>query len=73
MNDVRKFFSGKSTAIQKKLSNKMQNASKNKEYEIAAQYRDRISALANMSKSDTINPQFLEEADVFSVSKINNK
>jgi excinuclease ABC subunit C len=26
-----------------------------------------------MSKSDTINPQFLEEADVFAVSKINNK
>ena len=73
VNDVRKFFSGKSTAIQKKLSNKMQNASKNKEYEIAAQYRDRISALSNMSKSDTINPQFLEEADVFAASKINGK
>ncbi len=73
VNDVRNFFSGKSTLIQKKLSTKMQVASKNKEYETAAQYRDRISALANMTKSDTINPQFLEEADVFAVSKINNK
>ena len=73
VNDVRNFFSGKSTLIQKKLSTKMQIASKNKEYETAAQYRDRISALANMTKSDTINPQFLEEADVFAVSKINNK
>ena len=73
VNDVKKFFGGKSTFIQKKLSVKMQNASRDKEYEIAAQYRDRISALANMSKSDTINPQFLEEADVFAISKINNK
>ena len=73
VNDVKNFFGGKSTFIQKKLSTKMQNASKNKEYEIAAQYRDRISALANMSKSDTINPQFLEEADVFAISKINDK
>ena len=33
VNDVRNFFSGKSTLIQKKLSTKMQIASKNKEYE----------------------------------------
>ena len=73
VNDAKKFFIGKSNSIQNKLSQKMQNASQDKKYEVAAQYRDRISALADINQSDAINPQFLEESDVFAVNKINNK
>ena len=73
VNDAKKFFIVKSNKIQNKLSEKMQNASKNKEYEIAAQFRDRISALADINQSDAINPQFLQDSDVFAVNKINNK
>ena len=72
-SDAKKFFIGKSTSIQNKLSQQMQKASDNQDYELAAQYRDRISALADINQSDTINPQFLEEADVFAVSRVNNK
>ena len=73
VNDAKKFFIGKSNIIQNKLSDQMQSASKNKEYEIAAQYRDRISALADINQSDAINPQFLEDSDIFAVNKANNK
>ena len=73
VDDAKKFFVGKSNKIQNKLSEKMQNASRSKEYEIAAQFRDRISALADINQSDEINPQFLEDSDVFAVNKINNK
>ena len=73
VNDAKKFFIGKTNKIQNKLSEKMQNASKNKEYEIAAQFRDRIRALADINQSDAINPQFLQDSDVFAVNKINNK
>ena len=71
--DAKKFFLGKSSLIQDQLSKKMEAASNKQNYEVAAKYRDRISALANMSKSDTINPQFVEEADVFAVSNDKNK
>ncbi len=71
--DAKKFFLGKSSLIQDQLSKKMEAASSKQNYEVAAKYRDRISALANMSKSDTINPQFVEEADVFAVSNDKNK
>jgi len=37
------------------------------EYERAARLRDRIRALASVSQEQSINPQTLEEADVFAL------
>jgi Nuclease subunit of the excinuclease complex len=47
----------------------MQLASKNKQYEEAAYYRDRIKSLSNLTNSFSINPKNLIDADVFSIFK----
>jgi excinuclease ABC subunit C len=61
------FLSGKSRAVMKKLGDDMAALAENMEYERAARLRDRIRALASVSQEQSINPQTLEEADVFAL------
>jgi excinuclease ABC subunit C len=61
------FLRGKSRAVMKSLSEAMTEASEAMEFEQAARLRDRIRALATVSQEQSINPQSLEEADVFAV------
>jgi excinuclease ABC subunit C len=61
------FLSGKSRAVMKKLADEMTALAENMEYERAARLRDRIRALASVSQEQSINPQTLEEADVFAL------
>ena len=61
------FLRGKSRAVMKRLSNEMTIASEEMEFERAARLRDRIRALSSVSQEQSINPQTLEEADVFAV------
>ena len=50
-----------------RLSQDMSAASEEMEFERAARLRDRIRALSSVSQEQSINPQSLEEADVFAV------
>lgn len=61
------FLRGKSRAVVGKLSAEMQAASDDMEFERAARIRDRIRALASVSQEQQINPETLEEADVFAL------
>ncbi|HEY2662270.1 MAG TPA: excinuclease ABC subunit UvrC [Caulobacteraceae bacterium] len=61
------FLRGKSRAVMTRLSEEMTEAAEALEFERAARLRDRIRALSSVSQEQSINPQTLEEADVFAV------
>ncbi|MEP1443594.1 MAG: excinuclease ABC subunit UvrC [Hyphomicrobiales bacterium] len=61
------FLSGKSSAIKKKLAAQMEEASERLDFEQAAIYRDRLSSLSVIQSHQGINPQTIEEADVFAI------
>ena len=67
VNEARNFLSGKSSNIQKSLSKQMEEASQQLDFERAAIYRDRLSALSHVQSHQGINPRSVEEADVFAV------
>ncbi|MES2895399.1 MAG: excinuclease ABC subunit UvrC [Pseudomonadota bacterium] len=61
------FLRGKSRAVMKTLSDQMQTASDDMEFERAARLRDRIRALASVAQETQVNPETIEEADVFAL------
>jgi excinuclease ABC subunit C len=58
------FLHGKSRAVMAQMSDEMQAASDDLEFERAARLRDRIRALASIAQEQQINPQTVDEADV---------
>ncbi|MDX1715536.1 MAG: excinuclease ABC subunit UvrC [Anderseniella sp.] len=63
------FLSGKSDAVKKALAAEMERASEELDFERAAIYRDRISALSHVTASQGINPAGVEEADIFGLAQ----
>jgi excinuclease ABC subunit C len=64
VHEARDFLSGRSHRTQQELSERMQEASSNLEFETAAVYRDRIRALTQIQARQGINIPTLGEADV---------
>ncbi|MHB2167088.1 excinuclease ABC subunit UvrC [Alsobacter sp. R-9] len=64
---ARDFLRGGSQGVKKALADEMQRASDDLEFERAARYRDRLAALSAIQASQDINPQGVEEADVFAL------
>jgi excinuclease ABC subunit C len=60
-----RFLNGKSDAVRKELTRRMEEASEALEYEHAADYRDRLAALSHVQAHQGVNPQYVAEADVF--------
>lgn len=61
------FLRGRSRAVMTRMSAEMQAASDDMEFERAARIRDRIRALASVAQEQQINPETLDEADIFAL------
>jgi excinuclease ABC subunit C len=61
------FLRGKGADLQKRLAAEMESAAEEMEFERAARLRDRIRALAHVRASQDVNPEDIEEADIFAI------
>ncbi len=66
-DEAHQFLCGKSRAVLQRLSADMTQAAEDMEFERAAKLRDRIRALSAISMEQSINPETVEEADVFAL------
>lgn len=62
------FLRGKAADLQKRLAADMEAAAEATDFETAARLRDRIRALAHVRGSQDVNPEGIEEADVFAIA-----
>jgi excinuclease ABC subunit C len=67
VREAHEFLSGRSQWVQKELAKAMDKASEALDFEHAAVYRDRLSALSAIQSHQGINPRSIEEADVFAL------
>ncbi len=67
VEEAEAFLRGKSRAVMGRMSQEMQAASDDLEFERAARLRDRIRALSAVAAETQVNPESVEEADVFAL------
>ncbi len=67
VRETRDFLSGKSIEVRQRLASEMNEAAEALEFERAARLRDRIAAFSAIQGEQGINPQGIEEADVFAI------
>jgi excinuclease ABC subunit C len=60
-----RFLRGESQSVRQMYQRLMEEASGRMDYEQAARYRNRLWALAHVTADQSINPEGIEEADVF--------
>jgi excinuclease ABC subunit C len=67
VEEANAFLSGRSQAVRGQIQASMATASERLDFEAAARYRDRLAALSHVQTHQGINPQTVEEADVFAI------
>lgn len=67
VKEAKDFLSGRSQKVKSEIAGAMQEASEALDFERAAVFRDRLSALSHVQSHQGINPQSVEEADVFAI------
>ncbi|EFO31782.1 excinuclease ABC subunit C [Roseibium sp. TrichSKD4] len=65
--EAKAFLSGRSQAVKEDLARQMEQASETLDFERAAICRDRLAALSHVQAHQGINPQTVDEADVFAI------
>ncbi|WFS01887.1 excinuclease ABC subunit UvrC [Rhizobium tumorigenes] len=67
VQEAKDFLSGKSQNVKSHIADAMNVAAENLDFESAAVYRDRLSALSHVQSHQGINPAGVEEADIFAI------
>ncbi len=67
VGEAKDFLSGRSQKVKTEISSQMQHAAEELDFERAAVYRDRLAALSHVQSHQGINPQTIDEADVFAI------
>ncbi len=65
VDEALKFLTGESDEVKRRLHKLMDEASVEEDYERAASFRDRMTALSHIQSRQGINPVSVKEADVF--------
>jgi excinuclease ABC subunit C len=65
VEEAERFLNGESQTVREMYQRLMQDAAEKLEFETAAKYRNRLWALAHVTADQSINPEGVEEADIF--------
>ncbi|MFA5899528.1 MAG: excinuclease ABC subunit UvrC [Hyphomicrobium sp.] len=69
VDEAVRFLRGESQNVRRMYQKLMEEASSRLEFERAARFRDRLAALAHVTADQSINPEGIEEADVFAAAQ----
>jgi excinuclease ABC subunit C len=69
VDEAVRFLRGESQNVRLMYRQLMEEASSRLEFERAARFRDRLAALAHVTADQSINPEGIEEADVFAAAQ----
>jgi excinuclease ABC subunit C len=69
VDEAVRFLRGESQNVRRMYQGLMEEASTKLEFERAARYRDRLAALAHVTADQSINPDGIEEADIFAAAQ----
>jgi excinuclease ABC subunit C len=67
VGEAEDFLRGKSRSVMARIADEMQAAADDLEFERAARLRDRIRALSSVAQETQVNPETVDEADVFAL------
>ena len=69
VQEAEAFLGGRSQLVKAELAEAMEQASERLDFEQAARYRDRIAAMSFVTAQQGINPEGIDEADVFGLAQ----
>jgi excinuclease ABC subunit C len=69
VDDAEAFLEKGGGPVKAELARKMEEASEALDFETAARFRDRIQAMSFVTQTQGINPQGVDEADVFAIAQ----
>ncbi|MCJ2181264.1 excinuclease ABC subunit UvrC [Novosphingobium sp. 1949] len=73
VREAKDFLGGKSSAVQRRIEEKMAEAAENLDFETAAMLRDRLRAATFIQGSQAINAEGLDSADIFAMAVKNGQ